>query len=340
MQIREIAGNGGAPHYEVEFEEHRLEEIVERLNRFKRKDEAAFEAVEKVSNFNQTAYELFARPWVQGLSSEAGAKLARELHPLRAERWMLSDLNPWLAWVGPAADWVREQRSALDADSLPRQAEQAMSEWISATLDCHRALRDAASEAMFFQTFGSMFALNMADRQREESAAGAARMAEGRALVDKALKAIDQGGYAEAVARIGVLLARHGEPLPLERLALREELRQDYAALLPELEPADMRRIRGEQELIVRHAPEQALATLPRLLAAKEDRSRLLRLVDALMSDRRLEGFRPAAEQRAMVELLRERLAGTVVARGSARRVPMKRLRTGRQRSGGRAAAA
>nr|MCU0769579.1 DUF3141 domain-containing protein [Burkholderiaceae bacterium] len=118
MQIREVAGNGGAPHYEVEFEEHRLEEIVERLNRFKRKDEAAFEAVEKVSNFNQTAYELFARPWVQGLSSEAGAKLARELHPLRAERWMLSDLNPWLAWVGPAADWVREQRSALDADSL------------------------------------------------------------------------------------------------------------------------------------------------------------------------------------------------------------------------------
>ncbi len=83
MQIREVAGNGGAPHYEVEFEEHRLEEIVERLNRFKRKDEAAFEAVEKVSNFNQTAYELFARPWVQGLSSEAGAKLARELHPLR-----------------------------------------------------------------------------------------------------------------------------------------------------------------------------------------------------------------------------------------------------------------
>ncbi len=58
------------------------------------------------------------------------------------------------------------------------------------------------------------------------------------------------------------------------------------------------------------------------------------------MSDRRLEGFRPAAEQRAMVELLRERLAGTVVARGPARRVPMKRLRTGRQRSGGRAAAA
>jgi len=108
-----VAGKGGKPEYEVEFHERRLEEIKEQLNRLKRKDEAAFEAVAKMSDFNQTAYELFARPWVQATSNEASAKLLREFHPLRAERAVLSDANPWLAWVGPVAEAVREQRAAL-----------------------------------------------------------------------------------------------------------------------------------------------------------------------------------------------------------------------------------
>jgi pimeloyl-ACP methyl ester carboxylesterase len=308
MAIRETTGKGGKPGYEVEFRERRLEDIAARLNRFKRKDEAAFEAVEKVSNFNQTAYELFARPWVQAMSNEATAKAARELHPLRAERWMLSDLNPWLAWLGPAAEMVREQRSALDTGSVPRQSEQAMSELISAGLDYYRAVRDAASEAMFFQTFGSMFALTMQEDLRADADERKAREDASRALVNQALASIDTGGYAEALARLGYLLARHGEPLPLHRLQLRDEMRADYADLLPDVDPAEWHRLRGTQEVIVRNAPEQALATLPKLLASKADRERLMALVEHLMTDPRLLEFKPTAEQRAMVELLRSKL--------------------------------
>jgi len=60
--------------YEVEFREHRLEEIVERLNRFKRKDEVAFEAVERVSDFNRRRMSCWP-PLVQATSNEASAKL-------------------------------------------------------------------------------------------------------------------------------------------------------------------------------------------------------------------------------------------------------------------------
>ena len=308
MAIRETTGKGGKPEYEVEFREHRLEEIAERLNRFKRKDESAFEAVEKVSNFNQAAYELFARPWVQAVSNEATAKVSRELHPLRAERWMLSDLNPWLAWLGPTAEFVREQRTALEAGSVPRRSEQAVSELISASLDFYRAVRDAASEAMFFQTFGSMFALTMQEDLRADAEERKAREAAGRQLVTQALASIATGGYAEALARIGYLLARHGEPLPLYRLQLKDEMRADYAHLLPDVEPADWHRLRGTQEVIVRNAPEQALATLPKLLASRADRERLMTLVERLMVDPRLKEFKPTEEQRAMVELLRSKL--------------------------------
>jgi pimeloyl-ACP methyl ester carboxylesterase len=321
MEIKEIAGEGGKPQYEVEFREQRLEEIVGRLNLFKRKDEAAFEAVERVSDFNQKAYELLARPLVQATSNEANAKLMRELHPLRAERWAISDANPWFAWLGPLADAVREQRAALDADALPRQTEQAMSELISATLDCYRAVRDATSEAVFFQTFGSMFALTMAEDQRAASAEAEARASASREVVARALASIDEGGYAAAAVRIGALLARHGEPLPLERLALRKELMDDYAGLLPDLDPAAWRRLRGEQEVIVRHVPEQALATLPKLLTSRDDRARLLRLFESLMADPRLQGFKPNAEQVAMLATVRAEL-GLPGPRAARKRAP------------------
>ncbi|MBN8507955.1 MAG: DUF3141 domain-containing protein, partial [Burkholderiales bacterium] len=202
MQITEVPGRGGEPAYEVGFEEKRLEDVAARLNRFERKDEVAFEAVEQLSAFNQKAYELFARPWVQALTNESTAQWLRQWHPLRAERWLLSDLNPWLAWLPGAAEAVRAQRQALDDDALPRRAERAGAEVVSATLDLYRALRDAASEAMFFQTFGAMFALTMADEDRAEAAREAAeRRAGDDERLRRLLATIGQGGYAAAAAR-------------------------------------------------------------------------------------------------------------------------------------------
>ncbi len=119
--------------------------------------------------------------------------------------------------------------------------------------------------------------------------------------------------------------------MPLERLALRKELIADYAGLMPDLDPAAWRRLRGEQEVIVRHAPEQALATLPKLLASRDDRVRLLRLVEGLMDDPRIDGFKPTAEQRAMVDLLRAKLVRSMSTKRAAKRASAKRTTRGRR---------
>src|SRR5215813_8712180 len=147
MQISEKKGDDGRPVYEVSFVERRLEEVVERLNRFKRDDEKPFEAVNAVSEFNQRAYELFAQPLVQAMSSDLSAKLGRAFHPLRFQRWAISDYNPWLWWLGPVAQTVKTQRQAVDAGDPRRKAEKMGSELISASLDYYRAIRDAVSEA-------------------------------------------------------------------------------------------------------------------------------------------------------------------------------------------------
>ncbi|GJH16898.1 DUF3141 domain-containing protein [Caballeronia novacaledonica] len=305
MEIAERKGEGGKTEYDVSFHERRLEDVTARFNRFERVDELPFEAVKQVSDFNQRAYELFAQPFVQAMANDTTASMLRAFHPLRAQRWMFSDYNPWLAWLGPAADAVRAARKPAAADEPLRRAEHCGSDMISAGLDFYRAMRDAATEAMFFSVYGNMFSAHPAQQHEPRE-----HVADPRELpfVQEALASIGHGGYAEAVARVACLLMRHDEPLPLTRMVLRQTLAADYAEYLPQMPRDEWRRIRGEQEIVVRYEPEQALSTLPDLLDDNDDRKKLLTLFDKLHADSRMQGFEPTAAQHEMLARIRAAL--------------------------------
>jgi pimeloyl-ACP methyl ester carboxylesterase len=305
MEIAERKGEGGKTEYDVSFHERRLEDLTARFNRFERVDELPFEAVKQVSDFNQRAYELFAQPFVQAMANDTTASMLRAFHPLRAQRWMFSDYNPWLAWLGPAADAVRAARKPAAADEPLRRAEHCGSDMISASLDFYRAMRDAATEAMFFSVYGNMFSAHPAQQHEPRE-----HVADPRELpfVQEALASIGHGGYAEAVARVACLLMRHDEPLPLTRMVLRQTLAADYAEYLPQMPRDEWRRIRGEQEIVVRYEPEQALSTLPDLLDDNDDRKKLLTLFDKLHADSRMQGFEPTAAQHEMLARIRAAL--------------------------------
>jgi pimeloyl-ACP methyl ester carboxylesterase len=310
MTIREIEGDDGKIEYEVEFNERELAEIAARLNRFKRADEKPFEAVAQISEFNQRAYELFLQPLVQSMSSEFTAKLIRHLHPLRVQRWAVSDLNPWLMWLGPAAQMVKAQRKDVRSDLHFRKWEQVGAEVISASLDYYRDIRDATVEAAFFRTYGNAFSLHLADKSEAEQRAVVEHAADLRELpaVKDALASIEEGGYAEALTRVGSLLAPRGERFPLAKIALKQELEREYADLLPDLKPEQWRRIGGEQDIIVHYERQRALETLPRLLSSPADRKRLLTLAERLLADERVQRGAASAEQVAMLESISETL--------------------------------
>jgi pimeloyl-ACP methyl ester carboxylesterase len=318
MEIDERKGGDGKVAYEVRFREVTLEDIAARLNRFARVDEKPFEAVAAISDFNQRAYELFLQPLVQATSNELTAKMRRQLHPLRMQRWAVSDLNPWLAWLGPAAEAVRAQRKAAAPDNAVLKLERAASSTLSASLEYYRAMRDAASEATFFQTYGNVFSLYVADKRAAE--AQAEPLAEGRELpfVAEALASMGEGGFAEALARVACLLARQGEPLLLSRLQQKHALITEYRHLLPDISWDQWRRVRGEQEIIVRYEPGKALATLPNLLKDPADRERLVTLARALLGDERVRRYQ-SAEQLATVREIGAVLDVTPGARAPAR---------------------
>jgi pimeloyl-ACP methyl ester carboxylesterase len=209
MQITEKKGSDGRPGYEVSFVERSLEEVQARLNRFERADEKPFEAVSAVSDLNQRAYELFARPLVKALSNETSAKVARTLHPLRAQRWAVSDLNPFCWWLGPAAKAVKEQRKALPADDPARKAERMVSELISASLDHYRGLRDAFSEAAFFGLYATCSPLRVQCCPQPPPAQAHRSLPPRARRSDRSIKAVTPKRYARRISA-----GRAGEPLP------------------------------------------------------------------------------------------------------------------------------
>ncbi len=317
MQIHERKRDDGGVDYEVDFTERSLEDVVARLNRFERKDERAFEAAAAISEMNQRFYETFMRPWVQAATTEPAAEAMRWFHPLRFARWSMSDLNPATWWLGPAAEAVKADRRSAEADHPWRRWERFGSEMISASLDYYRDLRDAASEATFFQCYGPL-ALLAPSVTTGDDAAAVESGADPRQLpfVREALASIDQGGYAEAVARAAFLLQRQNEPLPVWRLHLRKELAEAYRELLPDLPPDEWRRLRGRQEIIARFEPTRSIATLPSLLADARDRQRFLTLLERLLADPRVQADDATPQQRMMLAQIVESLGETAKERG------------------------
>jgi hypothetical protein len=237
--------------------------------------------VAAVSEFNERAYELFARPLVQAMTGETTARLLRDFHPLRASRWSWSDFNPMTWWLPGAAEAVRSARQQTDAANPWQAAEKAGSELLSASLDYYREVRDAFSEASFFHTYGNLLALGTAEHHQTQRQAA---LVDARELpaVKQALAEMDHGGYREAVVRM-LLLGRSaraaGQRVELDDIAeVRRILREapDFQGLNAD----DVRRLLHEQSLIVEFARERALETLPALLPSADERQRALALVD------------------------------------------------------------
>ena len=131
---------------------------------------------------------------------------------------------------------MKENRQALPADHPLRRAEASLVDLASATLEYHRALRDAFAEALFFHVYGNLFSLYIADRQP-----AAAAPADPRELpiVKEALASIDKGGNAEAFARVAYLVRRRGD-VPLSRLEAGQQMIKDYKEFLPPLDARQM----------------------------------------------------------------------------------------------------
>jgi pimeloyl-ACP methyl ester carboxylesterase len=276
MELQETSGKG-KDRYLSSFREVRLEDM-RNLNRLQRKDEKPFEVVAEVSLLNEKAYSLFGRPIVKNMVNEKTAELGRNLHSLRVQRWFFSDINPIMWPVGEMASKVEADRKPASQDNPFRRLEDMGSEMITAFWNFYRDMRDAESEAKFFQIYGSMIALGASGDVKP--GLQPLQQPDPRELpfVKEALAQIEKGGYPEAIARISSLIGRFAGTIPLLRLEQAEEIvRSDK--VLSKLTEDQKRHLRSEAEVMALLEPEFTLHALPKLLAKKEDRERAMSIL-------------------------------------------------------------
>ncbi len=333
MHIEEHPGDDGEVTYDVTLVERKVEDL-RTLQKYDRVDEKPFEAVAALSELLERAYSLLVRPVVRDLTPEWFAKALRDFHPLRMQYWALSDKNPMLWPLAPLAAAARGQRRARARDNDNVRAEKLASEHVSARLDLYRDLRDATSEAAFFELYGNMMSLQMADEREAIRRKG---RFDPRSIpaVREVLDTLEEGSAVEGLARIAMLISKAGSGR--RRLSQMQKTRE---LLSPEGEIAHLsederRRLLQEETIVVEFEPERAKRSLPQLLRTSADRKRAHALLEYTESQPGLEERQRklATELRAMLPLTVARTSSAAAKRkpsAAAKRKPAARSRARR----------
>src|SRR5918993_494867 len=276
MQVEEQKTNGSV-RYDVLLTERQVEDL-QVLQKYGRKDEGPFKVVEKTSETLASAYEAFVHPFVAPMVTPAAAKAARALNPQRAQRWAVSDLNPFLWPLKGMADMVRANRAPRDNDGPMAAMERWTAAVTSASWDFYRDLRDASVENTFFRIYGSASIGMVADDQG--TVAEEPIDVRSTPLVKEALAHIEDGDRTKAMVRAALLLMKAGTGR--RRLSAMKRARDLVGKEIGLIDmPAETARaIIREQSYIVDFEPVKALLALPKLLQTPEDRRGLLDLLD------------------------------------------------------------
>ncbi len=276
----------GLAQYEVSLHEREIDDILSHDDT--RVDEHHFRIVAVVSELNARFYDLFVSPWVRAVSNEHTAAWLRELHPLRVQRYAWSDLNPWLWWLGPAADAMR----GLDLPDIRENPlwwlPEVFSEAVGRALDGWGDARDLFVEDAFHACYDLLELMGAGKRFRHplpQPQQAAPDVATG------VLARINEGGVREAVMRMLLLLMKVGGSVRRETLGyVQGQLRE--VPVFADADGETLKRMLAEQAAIVAYEPEQALLALPALLPTAGVRDEALAILRAVLPDNVIE--RPA----------------------------------------------
>jgi pimeloyl-ACP methyl ester carboxylesterase len=254
--------------YLIQFHPRTIDDILKLDDG--RGDERAFEVVNRVSQINQGLYDTFVSPVVKAFSNEAAARMTRDANPARMERWAFSDLNPWMWWVKPAAEWIRANRQPVAPENPFAQAEKKVSAQIEEALDRYRDARDAASERLFKALYESPWlaaAVGIQPGSRSQRGAGAPaweREELKRLKLAEIEDWVETGTLADAWARLLLYLGREdriADERPFNMLRkMIEETKPENVPSLAVLKAALKR-----QAFVLALHEERAIAALPAL---------------------------------------------------------------------------
>ncbi|MGA7864285.1 MAG: DUF3141 domain-containing protein, partial [Stellaceae bacterium] len=259
-------------NYLFSLETRKLDEI-RKIGGNSPEDDLAFATAARVSEVTQGVYSTLMRPAVRAMVTERSAELMRRTHPNRLRFEMFADENPFMRPIADWAETVRENRRPVSPNNPFLAFEHMASDMITSGLEMWGKARDAATEAFFFNTYGSPVVQAMVGLRTDNTSVSrrmgrdVAREAAAKEAAVHLEQRIDQGGLIEAAVR-ALIYVRLPEGKVDERgfAALKQ-----ISAELPAAKRVGLVRFKEivkEQYLMLLLDAERAIAALPKLLPA------------------------------------------------------------------------
>ncbi len=282
MVIEEAVGEGADRTFAVSFHRRKMGDILSIDDG--REEEQAFAAVARLSETLAEAYDTTIRPAVRAVNPPEQAVMMRPFHPMRIQHWVFASQNPAMSPVESTAEIVRSERKPVDDKNPFRHMETLWAETVETQWNLFRDMRAMASEMTFLAlyanpvalAYGAPYALNRVNKRAEDL----------RALpnVCAALEKINDGGLAEAVLRMLIMLSETREDVRRNRLERSAKILTETKPF-SEMDLGDRAKMLHDQALICHFEPDDALSTLPELLPTKTSRQQAMTIVRHVLGD-------------------------------------------------------
>ena len=252
-------------------------------------DDMRFATVARVSEINRGVYETVLAPAVRMAVTEQTADAFRAMHPNRLRFGVFSDRNPLMQPVKAMAEAVRTARQPVSRDNPFLAMERATSSWITTCLQSFGELRDAMTETVFLNTYGSPLVQAFAGLGAPETAPrrierDLAREADAARLRSELERHFEVGGPEEAALR-ALIYIRLPEGVIDERGFSVLRMIRASRPVAKRRSMAQVKEIMREQYLLVRLDEERAISAIPKLLGANvPDRQAMLDVLHRVLA--------------------------------------------------------
>ncbi|MEJ2156157.1 MAG: DUF3141 domain-containing protein [Desulfobacteraceae bacterium] len=272
MVITADPSNTSLEDYTVRFEARDMADILSMDDGLE--DEEAFVPVAALSHINDQIYRMWIQPWVRAVTKPWTAEALRQMHPLRLQRSLWSDANPF---VWPLAAWsslVKQHRQPVSVENPFVTAETCFSNWMTAALNLYRDSRDAMQEWIFKSLYhnpwtafwwaeksppgGKAYSEEQMDRLRRQESAFARRNA-------------GRGGFSEAVIRIIIAVTGVDRAVDKRQVETADAIVRRHK-LFEHQSPAEVKQMVRDQARILSAHNDLALTGLATMLPSQAER--------------------------------------------------------------------
>ena len=284
MVIEDADTKAGISDYNVRYEQRDISDILALDDG--QDDERGFAALAKVSEFNVNCYKSFMRPWVKMMVNDPTAEMIRQMHPLRMQRYLFSDLNPLMWPLKPLAHHVKNNRKSMAGENRFKEMETAAGRHIADSLEKYREARDKGTEKIFYMLYDNPMVRSAMEKQSAKKAEQSLEQAEALEVKQQAdtenwLAKLNQGGFQEAAIRVMLAVSGVDHSFDKREYQAAEKLVKQNPRLRF-IKVADFREKVKEQSRILQTHPEAAINALPALLSTPKDREDILAITKTI----------------------------------------------------------